>query len=420
MTKTLFALVFLLGFRDQAYLIEVFEAVLDRLGFADDATRHASLTQLLRLHLGYRLEKSGSVRSGVRFSHPAYEEAVATAGTQDAVMESIMAAIVEAVYVRQFKWAIKAIRRHMATQPYLCAQLGAALTEVVGAANHLGEMVALGYELVRLYKQTKEAGVLDALGHITGRADLAERINRASSHGIVVDALRFVYNHDYWIGATGSATIADRIDWVRVFANVRQKPALHHLIDIMEWAQLLAPGEAVKLLNRIAPSTLVVNSRPLQPADRSRAQKAFAGSNLYERLVKLAGDSFGSTVAWRRTVRENASQTPMTPAIVIDGNLAALVRRKRTLSILPVGVVEVRGEFAEGEVISVVDPVGKRLGLAMAEYSSNDIRDIRGHHSGHIADILGRFRGPSVVSRRLMVWDASDSLDDGDIDFAGD
>jgi hypothetical protein len=41
----------------------------------------------------------------------------------------------------------------------------------------------------------------------------------------------------------------------------------------------------------------------------------------------------------------------------------------------------------------------------MAEYRSHDIGDIRGHHSGQIAEILGKYHGPSVVSRKLSVWE---------------
>ena len=156
MTKSLFALVFLLGFRDQAYLIQVFNALVAGLNLADDESRHPSFSQLLRSQLGYRLERSGASRSGVRFAHPSYEEAVGTAGTEDSTMESLMTTIVEDLYKTDFAACMKSIGRHVAAHPRLCIQLYSTLVDVVVAKNDLDEMALLGARLVPLYKNRKD------------------------------------------------------------------------------------------------------------------------------------------------------------------------------------------------------------------------------------------------------------------------
>ena len=152
------------------------------------------------------------------------------------------------------------------------------------------------------------------------------------------------------------------------------------------------------------PSALVRNSKPLSPADHKRAARALGGTTIYEQVIKISNRDFGTVKAWRQLVRKTAATVPLVPAIVIDADLAKLLREKR-LSILPPGVVEVRGDFEEADLVSVLDPSGNRLALSMAEYRSHDLRDIKGHHSSQIAEILGKYCGPSVVSRRLSVWE---------------
>lgn len=75
-------------------------------------------------------------------------------------------------------------------------------------------------------------------------------------------------------------------------------------------------------------------------------------------------------------------------------------------SLLPVGVVEVLGNFRRGDVVTVVGPDGSELGRGLAEYSTTDAHRLCGCRSENIEQILG-YRGRSVMIHRdeLVLFD---------------
>jgi len=79
-----------------------------------------------------------------------------------------------------------------------------------------------------------------------------------------------------------------------------------------------------------------------------------------------------------------------------DGAARALAGGK---SLLPVGVIEVLGNFRRGDVVTLVDGNGNELGRGLAEYSSEDAGLLVGCQSEHIEERLG-YRGRSVMVHR--------------------
>jgi glutamate 5-kinase len=79
-----------------------------------------------------------------------------------------------------------------------------------------------------------------------------------------------------------------------------------------------------------------------------------------------------------------------------DGAVRALGEGR---SLLPVGVVEVRGNFRRGDVVTLVDAGGRELGRGLAEYSDEEARRLAGCRSAEIEQRLG-YRGRSVMVHR--------------------
>lgn len=75
-------------------------------------------------------------------------------------------------------------------------------------------------------------------------------------------------------------------------------------------------------------------------------------------------------------------------------------------SLLPVGVVEVVGNFRRGDVVTLVDSRGNELGRGLAEYSSEEAERLAGCQSEQIEERLG-YRGRSVMVHRdeLVLFD---------------
>ncbi len=89
-------------------------------------------------------------------------------------------------------------------------------------------------------------------------------------------------------------------------------------------------------------------------------------------------------------------------SVVIDAGAAkALLAQGKSL--LPVGVVEVKGEFARGEVISVFTDQGKECARGLTNYASGEARQITGKPSSEIAAILGFEEGAELIHRDNMV-----------------
>lgn len=72
-------------------------------------------------------------------------------------------------------------------------------------------------------------------------------------------------------------------------------------------------------------------------------------------------------------------------------------------SLLPIGVVEVAGEFGRGDVITCVDETGRAVARGMSNYSSSDARRIMRRPSSEILSILGFVEEPELIHRDNMV-----------------
>jgi glutamate 5-kinase len=93
-----------------------------------------------------------------------------------------------------------------------------------------------------------------------------------------------------------------------------------------------------------------------------------------------------------------------------DGASQALRNGK---SLLPVGVVEVIGNFRRGDVVTLVDSRGREMGRGLAEYSFDEASQLAGRQSESIESVLG-YRGRAVMVHRdeLVIFDR----DDGNLD----
>jgi len=77
---------------------------------------------------------------------------------------------------------------------------------------------------------------------------------------------------------------------------------------------------------------------------------------------------------------------PSGSIIVARGALKALANNK---SLLPAGVIEIKGRFNRGDVISILSEKNVKLGIGIIAYDSNDAKRIMGENSNDIKNILG-------------------------------
>jgi glutamate 5-kinase len=89
-------------------------------------------------------------------------------------------------------------------------------------------------------------------------------------------------------------------------------------------------------------------------------------------------------------------------AVVVDLGAAAKVRDGGK-SLLPIGVVEVKGEFHRGDVIAVRGPDGVELARGLANYGSAEARLIARKPSSEFEKLLGYSAEPEMIHRDNLV-----------------
>ena len=87
--------------------------------------------------------------------------------------------------------------------------------------------------------------------------------------------------------------------------------------------------------------------------------------------------------------------------ILDDGAINAILNNGSSL--LPKGIIAVEKDFSRGEVINICDKSGKQIARGVSRYNSDALRQIAGHHSQEISQIIGYEYGPVAVHRDDML-----------------
>ncbi|MEW6375649.1 MAG: glutamate 5-kinase [Thermodesulfobacteriota bacterium] len=92
---------------------------------------------------------------------------------------------------------------------------------------------------------------------------------------------------------------------------------------------------------------------------------------------------------------------PQGDIIVDEGAKKALVQKGKSL--LPSGVVKVRGFFDRGDSVSCIGPRGKEFARGLVNYSTSELEKIKGLRSEQIEKVLGYKYSDEVIHRDDLV-----------------
>ncbi len=143
-------------------------------------------------------------------------------------------------------------------------------------------------------------------------------------------------------------------------------------------------------------------------AARSGAHTVIAAGREPDVLIRLAkGEAIGSQLTAATaplTARKQwlASHLQCRGKVVIDDGAArALIAAGKSL--LPIGVVNVLGEFQRGDVVACVDAAGREIARGLANYSSAQSRLIARRPTTEIENVLGFIEEPELIHRDNLV-----------------
>lgn len=143
-------------------------------------------------------------------------------------------------------------------------------------------------------------------------------------------------------------------------------------------------------------------------AARSGAHTVIAWGREPEVLTRLAAGEAIGTQLEAATTRLTARRQWMVDHLHTAGEVvldAGAVQKltQEGKSLLPIGVVAVRGEFGRGQVITCVGEDGVPVARGLTSYTASEVRRIMRHSSSEIEAILGYIEGPELVHRDNLV-----------------
>ncbi|WP_309626041.1 glutamate 5-kinase [Methylibium sp.] len=143
-------------------------------------------------------------------------------------------------------------------------------------------------------------------------------------------------------------------------------------------------------------------------AARSGASTVIASGREPDVLLRLtAGEAIGtlltaSTAKVAARKQWMADHLQLRGAVVVDAGAVAKVRDEGK-SLLPIGMIEVQGEFARGDVIAVRSTEGREVARGLANYASSEARLIARKPSSQIEGLLGYTNEPEMIHRTNLV-----------------
>ena len=143
-------------------------------------------------------------------------------------------------------------------------------------------------------------------------------------------------------------------------------------------------------------------------AATSGAHTIIASGREDDVLVRLAAGEMIGTQLIATLPTLSARKQWMADHLQLAGQVVLDVGAARALasggkSLLPIGVIEVTGEFGRGEVVSCLDPERREIARGIVNYSSSEARRIARRPSTEIESILGFVEEPELIHRDNLV-----------------
>ena len=190
----------------------------------------------------------------------------------------------------------------------------------------------------------------------------------------------------------------------------RQDPRLHDAAERIAHAEAADPDldQCCGLGGVLGRGGMVTKLAAARTAGRSGVHTVIADGGRPDVLKRIfAGERAGTClaagveppVARKRWI---AGQPRPKGDLVLDAGAAAALR-KRGHSLLPVGVVAVRGGFRRGEVVRCVTEQGEVVAQGLVNYASAEADRIKGAASGEIGKRLGYALEPELMHRDNLV-----------------
>jgi len=190
----------------------------------------------------------------------------------------------------------------------------------------------------------------------------------------------------------------------------RPKPRLLDVVDEVTPELERAAGGAGNAFGR---GGMITKLQAARSAARSGAATVICNARTRDSLLRAtSGEALGTLfrAGDRLAARKHwlAFTARPTGSIVVDPG-AARALREAGRSLLPAGIVAVRGRFSIGDAVVCTDADGQEVARGLAAYASAEVERIKGLSTREIGQVLGYSNGDAVIHRDDLVVLESDA-----------
>jgi glutamate 5-kinase len=160
--------------------------------------------------------------------------------------------------------------------------------------------------------------------------------------------------------------------------------------------------------SHIGSGGMITKVRAARRAARSGAHTIIASGREPRVLVRLIDGEMIGTQLIAETMTLAARKQWLADHLQVRGRLVLDAGAARALthdgkSLLPIGVVDLSGEFERGEVVSCIDPDGREIARGLVNYNAMETRRILRAPTGEIEARLGYIDEPELIHRDNLV-----------------
>jgi glutamate 5-kinase len=199
-----------------------------------------------------------------------------------------------------------------------------------------------------------------------------------------------------------------------------RKQADARLVSCADAADSTLDAMASQGVGALGRGGMVTKLAAARIAARSGAHTVIANGHSADVLGRvLAGDGVGTLLVASMTPMDArkrwiAGQLKVKGEVELDAGAVTALQR-RGVSLLPVGVVAVRGTFSRGDVVCCMDANGRPIAQGLVNYDSEETAKLLGASSEEIAARLGYSAEPELMHRdNLVMLSAAVGREDGE------
>ena len=164
--------------------------------------------------------------------------------------------------------------------------------------------------------------------------------------------------------------------------------------------------------SEIGTGGMATKVRAARRAANSGAHTLIASGHEQDVLLRLAAREPVGSLLYADIPRLSAREQWLADHLQLRGQLqldagAAQALLRDGKSLLPVGVVDVVGQFERGDVVACLDPQGREIARGLVNYSAQETRRIRGLASSQIEAALGFVEESELMHRDNLVFTSS-------------